>query len=121
MQRLRERANVNYPQNAARHCFANYHIAFHQDTAQTAFLLEHPNAVLLYKTYRTLVSFEEAEKFWDIVPDSVLCHRAELEREKRRLWEMELQEKAEMEKKREQNPIAVAGAPSRMCLAGGFR
>ena len=112
MQRFRKRANVNYPQNAARHCFASYHIAFHQDAAQTAFLLGHPNAVLLYKTYRTLVSFEEAEKFWDIVRDSVLCHGAELEREKRRLREMELQEKAEMEKKR---------AKSNSCCGRAFK
>ena len=80
MQRLRKRANVNYPQNAARHCFASYHIAYHQDAAQTAFLLGHPNAALLYKTYRELVSFEDSEKFWDIVPDSVLGQRDEMEK-----------------------------------------
>jgi integrase len=64
MQRLRKHANINYPQNAARHCFASYHIAYHRDAAQTAFLLGHPNAALLYNTYRELVTFEEAEKFW---------------------------------------------------------
>jgi hypothetical protein len=113
MQRLRKRANVNYPQNAARHCFASYHIAFHQDAAQTAFLLGHPNAALLYKTYRTLVSFEEAERFWGIVPDSVLCQRAELEREKRRLREMELQQKARDGEK--------SGAKSNSCCGRAFK
>jgi hypothetical protein len=54
----------------------------------------------------------EAEKFWDIVPDSVLCHGAELEREKRRLREMESQEKAEMEKKR---------AKSNSCCGRAFK
>jgi len=35
---------------------------------------------LLYKTYRELVSFEDSEKFWDIVPDSVLGQRDEMEK-----------------------------------------
>ena len=82
MQRLRKRANVYYPQNAARHCFASYHIAYNHDAAQTAFLLGHPNAALLYNTYRELVTFEEAEKFWNILPDSVIRDQADLERER---------------------------------------
>jgi len=36
MQRLRKKAKVMYPQNCARHCFASYHIAFHEDGAKTA-------------------------------------------------------------------------------------
>jgi len=99
MQRLRKNANVNYPQNAARHCFASYHIASHRDAAQTAFLLGHPNAALLYNTYRTLVSAEEAEKYWNIVPDSVVRQRAELEQERRCLEEAKLRERDEAEKR----------------------
>ena len=83
MQRLRKKAKINYPQNSARHCFASYHIAFHRDAAQTAFMLGHPNPALLYNTYRELVSFQEAEKFWNIVPDSALRENAQQDGERR--------------------------------------
>jgi integrase len=93
MQRLRKKAKVNYPQNSARHCFASYHIAYHRDGAQTGFLLGHPNPKLLYDTYRELVSFEEAEKFWNVVPESSRQEQAELERQRDEL----AKEEAEMQ------------------------
>ena len=68
------------PPNAARHCFASYHIAYKRDAAQTAFLLGHPNGALLYNTYRELVTFEEAEEFWNLLPDSVIRDEVSLER-----------------------------------------
>lgn len=80
MKRLRKRANIDYPQNAARHCFASYHIAYHRNAAETSFLLGHPNAALLYNRYRALVSFGHAERFWDILPDAVLNQRDEVAR-----------------------------------------
>src|SRR5262245_62482195 len=83
MQRLRQKAKINYPQNSARHCFASYHIAFHCDAAQTAFMLGHRNPALLYRTYREFVPFEEAARFWGIVPDSILQQKAEEERKRR--------------------------------------
>jgi integrase len=98
MQRLRERAKINYPQNSARHCFSSYHIACHRDAAQTAFMLGHPNPALLYRTYRELVTFEEAEKFWDIVPDSVLRQLADQDRERRFLEKRKLLERDKAEK-----------------------
>ena len=82
MQRLRKKAGVKYPQNSARHCFGSYHVAYHQNATQTAFLLGHPNPTLLYNTYQHLVLPKEAERFWNIVPDSVL--REEMEREAER-------------------------------------
>jgi integrase len=71
MQRLRHKAGVPYKQNAARHSFASYHIAQFEDGNKTAFMLGHPNAALLYSTYRELVANEDAKKYWDIVPASV--------------------------------------------------
>jgi hypothetical protein len=86
MQRLRKKAKVNYPQNCARHCFASYHVAFHENGAKTALQLGHPNPTLLYSTYRHLVTMEEAREFWDIVPQFVADQRiAEKEARKRRL------------------------------------
>ena len=61
---------VRYPQNTARHCFASHHIAYNRDATQTAFLLGHPSPALLYSTYRQLVSFEDAEKYWNLLPKS---------------------------------------------------
>jgi hypothetical protein len=52
--------------------FSSHHVAFHRDAAQTAFTLGHSNPALLYRSYRELVTFEEAENFWNIVPDSML-------------------------------------------------
>jgi hypothetical protein len=86
MQRLRRKAKITYPQNSGRHCFSSYHVALNGDAAQTALMLGHPNPALLYRTYRELVTFEEAEKFWNIVPDYVSRHQAELE-EQRRIFE----------------------------------
>ncbi|PYL37382.1 MAG: hypothetical protein DMF34_10665 [Verrucomicrobia bacterium] len=59
----------------ARHCFASYHIAFHEDGAKTASQLGHPNPTLLYSTYRHLVTPEDAKEFWGIVPKFVTDQR----------------------------------------------
>ena len=68
MQRLRQKAEIPYMQNAARHSFASYHVALHDDAAKTAVLLGHPNPTLLYNTYRECVAREEAVRFFDLVP-----------------------------------------------------
>ena len=68
MQRLRQKARIPYMQNAARHSFASYHVALHDDAAKTAVLLGHPNPTLLYNTYRECVAREEAIRFFDVVP-----------------------------------------------------
>ena len=67
-------------------------------------MLGHPNAGLLYGTYRELVTFEEAEKYWNIVPDCVTRYQAESEAQRRMFEKAELlkrdaaeKEEAEME------------------------
>ncbi len=47
-------SRIEPPHNAARHCFASYHLAKHQNAAKTALLLGHPNAELLFGTYRNI-------------------------------------------------------------------
>lgn len=71
LKRMRRESGVEYPQNAARHCFASYHLAKHRDANKTAFQLSHPDARLLYRTYFELTSPEAADAYWDIVPASV--------------------------------------------------
>jgi integrase len=98
LQRLRKKAGIYYPQNAARHCFASYHTAFFENPTNTAFMLGHPSPALLYSTYRELVSFEEAEKFWSIVPNAVEQEREAREREEKARQKQELFEREEQQK-----------------------
>jgi integrase len=77
MRAVRQAAKVKYSQNAMRHSFASYHVAMHEEAAKTAFMLGHPDANLLYNTYRDLVSKEDAAKYWDILPASIVRAREE--------------------------------------------
>jgi hypothetical protein len=62
--------DLTYRQNSARICFASYHIAFHDDAAKTSMLLGHQtSSVLLYTTYRALVTKAQAERYWKIRPN----------------------------------------------------
>lgn len=57
-----------WPQNLLRHSFATYHLAAHRDAARTAHDLGHPNANLLYTTYRTLATPAEGQAYFSILP-----------------------------------------------------
>jgi integrase len=62
---------MQYHQNSARICFASYHIAYHEDAAKTSMLLGHQgSSVLLYSTYRALVSKDASRLYWKIRPDA---------------------------------------------------
>lgn len=63
---IRQEAGIKYPQNAMRHSFASYHVAAFKDAADTATMLGHPNAVLLYNTYRDVVHHDDALLYWAI-------------------------------------------------------
>jgi len=54
--------------NGARHSFASYHLAAYQDAAKTAHELGHPNASLLFSTYRTLAKQADGVEYFKIVP-----------------------------------------------------
>ncbi len=57
-----------WPHNAARHSFASYHLAFHQNAAATALQLGHTESRTLFEHYRELVRPEDAKAFWQIAP-----------------------------------------------------
>jgi integrase len=57
--------------NVARHSFASYHLAHHEDAGSTAMSLGHPNPALLYSTYRALVSSRAADTYWNIKPQQL--------------------------------------------------
>lgn len=57
-----------WPSNAARHSFASYHLALHEDAAKTALQLGHTNTTVLFQHYRELARPEEAAAFFAITP-----------------------------------------------------
>ena len=71
MQRFRNKAGIAYPQNAARHCFASYHLQCFGDAAKTAIILAHRNPSLVYQTYREVVTADDAARYFEILPKSV--------------------------------------------------
>lgn len=61
-------AGIRWPHNAARHSYATYHLALHQDPGRTSLMLGHQSQALLFEHYRGLATKEEAEAFFGIVP-----------------------------------------------------
>ena len=67
---LRRAAGITiWPHNAARHSFATYHLALHQDAPRTAHELGHANPAMLYQHYRNLATPADARAYFDIRPD----------------------------------------------------
>lgn len=62
---------TEWPSNAARHSFASYHLALHQDAAKTALQLGHANTAVLFQHYRELARPEDAEAYFNITPDTL--------------------------------------------------
>jgi hypothetical protein len=75
MQRLRKKAGVHYPQNAARDCFASYQLQCFGDAPKTALMLGHRNPSLLYVTCREVVTPEDASSYFQILPKCVQDER----------------------------------------------
>jgi site-specific recombinase XerC len=72
---IREAADVleDWPINALRKTFASMHYAYHQDEATLKAILAHSgNSTMLFRHYRDLATYEEAEKFWLLEPEVVL-------------------------------------------------
>jgi integrase len=57
-----------WPRNGLRHSYGSYHYAFHQDANKTASQMGHETTKMLFAHYRELVSFEQAEQYWNIFP-----------------------------------------------------
>lgn len=63
---------TDWPNNAARHSFASYHLALHQDAAKTALQLGHANTAVLFQHYRELARPEDGEAYFKIMPENAL-------------------------------------------------
>lgn len=61
---------TRWPKNGLRHSFASYRLAAIHDAPRVASELGHTSPQMLYSTYRELVLPEEAQRYWEIVPES---------------------------------------------------
>jgi integrase len=59
---------ARWPRNGLRHTFASAHFAMHEDAGRTAKDLGHMSPALLYDHYRNLMSKQDAQKFWSLLP-----------------------------------------------------
>jgi integrase len=69
---VREKADVTWPHNAMRHSYASNHLVRYGDAARTAFQLgHHADTSMLFEHYRALITKEDAEAYWKIMPAAV--------------------------------------------------
>ena len=69
-QDARDAAGITeWPPNAARHSFASYHLAEHEDAGKTSLELGHANQRIIFEHYRALVKPRDAHTYWSITPE----------------------------------------------------
>jgi integrase len=61
---------AEWPDNALRHSFASYHVAHFKNTKSLALEMGHTTTTLIFSNYRQLVKPKEAERYWNIRPQS---------------------------------------------------
>lgn len=59
-----------WPHNALRHGFASYNLGQFNDAAALALELGHTSAHLVFQHYRQLIKPKQAERYWNIMPDT---------------------------------------------------
>jgi len=71
IEELRKAAELpSLPNNGLRHSFASYHLAKHQNAPQLALEMGHTTPRMIFDNYREVVTPEEADRFWNIRPQS---------------------------------------------------
>jgi integrase len=65
-----------WPTNALRHSFASYRLAKFQDAPALALQMGHTATAMLFSHYREVVTLEQAEAYWSILPTQDLPQRA---------------------------------------------
>jgi integrase len=69
---VREKAGVAWPHNSMRHSYASNHLVRYGDAVRTAFQLgHHRDTSMLFEHYRALITKEDAEAYWKIIPAAV--------------------------------------------------
>ena len=81
--RVRKDASLTrWPKNGLRHSFASYRVAAIDDAPRVAAELGHTTPQLLYSTYRELVLPSEAERYWNIRPETEAANVVSFESQK---------------------------------------
>ena len=70
-EKIREKANVRWEHDCARHSYGSYHLAAFDNAGRTAENMGHKGLGMLFKHYRRAVRKEDAEQFWQIMPQPV--------------------------------------------------
>ena len=71
IERVRKAAGLTgWPNNGLRHSFASYRLAAIHDAPRVASELGHTGPQMLYSTYREIVLPSEAERYWNIRPET---------------------------------------------------
>jgi integrase len=71
VERARRAAGLTkWPKNGLRHSYASYRLAAIGDAPRVAHELGHTSPQMLYNTYRELVLPSEAERYWNIRPET---------------------------------------------------
>lgn len=64
---IAQRAQIEWPHNVTRHSWCSYHLAMHSSAASTSLQAGHSEA-MLFRHYRAIVTREQAEEYWSILP-----------------------------------------------------
>jgi integrase len=74
---LQEFAKVpKWPRNGLRHSFGSYHVARFQNPNSTALQMGHNSTDVLFKHYRNYrIRPKDAEKYWNLRPDSAMTQK----------------------------------------------
>jgi len=73
LRKIREAAQrkivlTQWPQDGLRHSYASYHLAHFKNINELATQMGHTNTKLIFRHYRSVVTKDEAAKFWKIEP-----------------------------------------------------
>ena len=60
---------ARWPKNGLRHGYASYRLAATHDAPRVAAELGHTSPQMLYSTYREVVLPQEADRYWNLVPE----------------------------------------------------
>ena len=63
-----EAAGLNWAHDIMRHSYASYHLAQFESADKTALEMGHRDTQMLFRHYRELVTKEDAECYWQIIP-----------------------------------------------------
>jgi integrase len=81
LDRVRKAAGLTkWPNNGLRHSFASYRLASINDAPRVAAELGHTSPQMLYSTYREVVLPQDAERYWDVKPDTAMKNVVEFRR-----------------------------------------